>query len=99
VREPIIQAALTDLAEALLARESEAASLRARLYGFSVCSNGSALQKLPRLAITLLRSPPKNSVPPQTNSPAHFAMNHEKAAFIDWKRALEFDANAQLNLD
>jgi hypothetical protein len=61
-------------------------------------SNGPALQKLPRLAIDLLRSPPKNATPPQINSPAQRTIGREKEAFIAWKRAFESDANAMLNL-
>jgi hypothetical protein len=39
-REPVVQDMLTHLAEELAAKETEAASLRAKLYGFSVCSKG-----------------------------------------------------------
>jgi hypothetical protein len=98
-RAPIVQNELQNLADELAVREGEAASLRARLYGFFVCSNGPALQKLPPLAITLLRSSPKNATFPQTNSPGHHAMNRDKEAFRSWKRALETDAQAQLSLD
>jgi hypothetical protein len=42
-REPIIQNELENLAGELSLKESEAASLRARLYGFSTCSNGPML--------------------------------------------------------
>ena len=99
VREPIIQHVLETLASELAVKENEAAALRSRLYGFSVCSNGPNLQKLPRLAIDLLRTPPKNAVPPQTNTSAQFAVDRQKEAFRSWKRALESDAQSQLNLD
>jgi hypothetical protein len=90
---------LETLAGELAEKEGEAATLRSRLYGFSVCSNGPNLQKLPQIAIALLRSAPKNATPPQTNSPGHFSMNRDKEAFRSWKRALETDAQAQLSLD
>ena len=98
-REPIVQDMLENLASELAFKESEAASLRSRLRGLSFCSNGSVPQKLPRLAIDLLRNPPKNAVPPQINTPAARTIDHEKQAFIAWKRALESDAQAQLNLN
>jgi hypothetical protein len=93
-REPIAQAGLDKLAGELLTAETVGARLRARLYGFSVCS-----QKLPWLARSLLSSPPKNAALPQTNSPAARLVDEEKQAFKDWKRALETDANAQLTLE
>jgi hypothetical protein len=99
VREPIIRRMLEELAEELFVKESEAASLRARLFGFSTCSNGPVPQKLPLLARNLLGNPPANAAHPQTNSPGHFRVQKEKQAFRDWKKALETDANAQLSLD
>jgi hypothetical protein len=64
-REPIVQDMLDKLASELLEADSKAARLRARLYGFSVCS-----QKLPSLARDLLSRQPKSTTLPQTNSPA-----------------------------
>jgi hypothetical protein len=99
VREPIIQNMLSILADELAMKESEAATLRARLYGFSVCSNGPVLQKLPWLARNLLGNQPQNAAHPQTNSVGHFKVQKEKSEFIAWKKQLESDADARLNLD
>jgi hypothetical protein len=97
-REPIIQNLFERLAEELSRKESECATLRSRLFGFSVCSNGPVPQKLPPLALSLLRNPPANSKAPQINSSAHSAMNREKEIFRSWRRALESDAQAVLDL-
>jgi hypothetical protein len=98
VREPIVQHVFKTLADELSQHETISAQLRARLFGFSVCSNGPAPQRLPPIALSLLRNPPANSKPPQINSPAHNAMNREKEIFRSWKKALESDASAVLNL-
>jgi hypothetical protein len=98
-REPLVQAALTDLADALAETESAAATLRARLYGFSTCSHGpQQLQKLPPHAIALLRSKPANAREVMLNSPEQRAMNRERELFKAWKRELETNAQAQLDL-
>jgi hypothetical protein len=99
MREPIIQATLTRLAEELSLKESDAAAMRARLRGFSMCGNGPVVQKLPWLARNLLGNQPQNAAHPQTNSPGHFKVQREKQAFQDWKKQLENDASAILNLD
>ena len=95
-REPIVQASLDLLASELASKESEAATLRARLRAFSLSSAGPVPQKLSGFARGLLVNVPRNSVPPQINSPGHFAMNREKEVFRNWRRALETDAQAQL---
>jgi hypothetical protein len=99
VREPIIQKMLENLAGELALKEPEAAASRARLHGFSICATGPVPQKLPALAIALLRNPPKNPTPPPINTPAYFTVGREKTAFIAWKKSLETDANARLNLN
>jgi hypothetical protein len=85
VREPIIQAELDKLACELALKEEGAAVLRSRLRAFSLSSAGPAPQKLSGFARGLLVSPPKNSVPPQINSPGHFTMNREKEIFRNWR--------------
>ena len=98
-REPIVQDMLENLAATLAVKEREASELRNRLRGFSYCGEGSRPQKLPWLALDLLRNPPKNAVPPMINTPEQRAVDREKEAFRDWKRALGTDAQAVLSLD
>jgi hypothetical protein len=104
VREAIIQAELNKLAAEVARVENEAAALRWRLRGFSICGNvspggnGVVPQKLSNFARSLLIDPPKNAVPPQINSLRQKVVDSDKAAFIAWKKALESDANAVLVL-
>jgi hypothetical protein len=86
------------LADGLFAKENEAAQLRTRLLGFSMCANGGTPQKLSWRARALLLANPKNATYPQINSPEQRAVDRDKQAFIAW-RALESDAQAQLYLE
>jgi hypothetical protein len=99
MREPIVQHTLQNLACALLVKENEAASLRAWLRGFSYCSNGTVPQKLPALALDLLRNPPKNARDVHMNTPEQRSVDRKKQAFVAWKRELENSAQAELNLN
>lgn len=98
VREPILQHMLETLATELAQHENIAAELRSKLYGYSMCGNGSIHQKMPVNALALLRSQPKNAAQPMLNSPEYFAVQRQKECFRQWKRALEVDPSARLEL-
>jgi hypothetical protein len=83
------------LAGELAVRELEASRLRARLRGFSVCSNGPVPQKLPGWRSTYCGTRRKTRAP-RNNTPAYFTADHDKQAFREWKRALESYADARL---
>lgn len=97
-REPIVQDMLDNLAGELSALEMQASELRARLRGFSYCGNGPLPQKLPPNARYLLGNPPRNATPPQINTPEQRKVDGDKQAFLYWKKALETDARAVLDL-
>jgi hypothetical protein len=97
-REPVVQHVIDSLASELALTESKASALRARLRGFSLCSNGQTPQKLSGYARGLLINPPVNVAGPQMNSPQQREADREREIFRSWKKSLESDAQAQLVL-
>ena len=97
--EPLVVDEGECLATEVARLENLAAVARAKLVAFSQSGQHGCVQKLGPCAYTVLRNAPPNSIVPQTNTDLWRRSQTFKKSVIDFRKALEQDANVQLSFE
>ncbi|HEY8098234.1 MAG TPA: hypothetical protein VIE65_19410 [Methylobacter sp.] len=97
--EPLVCDTGEQLAEEVFRLELAAGAARAKLRALSMSGQNGRVQKLGVLAYRILKNLPENAREIQINTPLFLKEQHCKKAIIDWRKCLEVDSNAKLNLD
>lgn len=86
------------LAAEVLRLKSLAAVARAKLVAFSKSGQGGCVQRLGPQALQALRNEPENAREVRINTPLWLKEQNFKKCMVDFRKALEVDANAKLSL-
>ncbi|WGJ15262.1 hypothetical protein QEV83_02880 [Methylocapsa sp. D3K7] len=95
---PITMDAGESLADEVLRLESLAAVARGKLVAFSKSGQGGCVQRLGPQALQALRNEPENAREVRTNTPQWRKEQNFKKCMVNFRKALEVDANAKLSL-